>query len=606
MAALNKPIKQPRWGTDQTNEAEAGETQKDTGWLFEQIPPSSFQNFLSRVTFDWVAWIDERLDDDIDGGGVTENGVAFTDPLTTEPSGTRGVTKVRLLSPVNGAVRINAIAITNNIGGGSTIQATGALFVTGGVLLNDLVELVGTNSNNGFYIVNSIVDEDNITVSRLNGGSGAFAAEASIQGTVKVYVKGAIRGELIAPGGWKLAEKVSGEGVILKKNPGVGATIDWIFPNDLPSTKSILSIDENGQVTAGDPSEVRTIGDGINSFGDFEGADKTPFTDAIADLPAEGGTILVGEGIYTFATPLVIAKANVKIIGVLGYQETVIIGDGAAFQAHNVATIETAVDDVRLQGLTVTQTEGPFSNWCIFLKLGAEHCVVTECFADHQYAGVDASALADQQAIVVEGSKNWVFRNRTNFHNKLTETAKAGIRVGLRDAAGNCEGNQIFFNQAFCTENAGDSTEAAVAVMVMATDADFGTTITTPAAAGALTMVVQDNVIIGNHSSDGGNCGSVIAMSSGSVNVGSNVTLTNNVISGNSGQFNAGIGVDKNVNGTAGTLKNDENIVEGNSLSTGILTDNGNKLVWSANYVSSTTPTFTAKQLDMSDFNGAG
>ena len=606
MAALNKPIKLPRWGTDQTNEVEPGETQKDTGWLFEQIPPSSFQNFLSRVTFDWVAWIDERLDDDIDGGGITENGVAFTDPLTTEPSGSRGVTKIRLLNPVGGSVRISALAITNNIGGASTIEATGALFVAGGVLLNDLVELVGTNSNDGFYIVSSIVDEDNITVNRLNGGGGAFAAEASIQGTVKLYAKGGIRGELIAPGGWKLAEKVSGEGVILKKNPGVGATIVWIFPDDLPSTKSFLSIDENGQLTAGVPSEVRTIGDGISSFGDFEGTDKTPFTDAIADLPAEGGTILVGEGTYTFTTPLVIAKANVKIIGVLGYQETIIVGDGAAFQAHNVATIETAVDDVRLQGLTVTQTEGPFSNWCIFLKLGAEHCVVTECFGDHQYAGADGSEIADQQAIVIEGSKNWVFRNRTNFHNKGTETAKAGIRVGLRNVAGSCEGNQVFFNQAFCTENGGDSSEAAVAVMVMATDADFGTTITSPAGTSALTIVVQDNVIIGNHNSDGGNCGSVINMSSGSVNAGSNVTLTNNVISGNSGQFNASRGIDKHVHGVAGTLKNDENIVEGNSLRAEPLTDNGNKLVWAENYVSTTTPGFTAKQLDMSDFNGNG
>ena len=606
MAALNKPTEFPRWGTDQSNEVEPGETNKDTGWTIDQVPPSSFQNFLSRVTFDWTDWIAERLDDDIDGGGVTENGVVLTDPLTTEPNGpSRGVTKIRLLSPVNGAVRVAAISITNNIGGGSTIQATGALFVTNGVLLNDLIELVGTNSNDGFYLVSVITDEENIVARRLDGAGFTFAAEASIQGTVKVYAKGAIRGDLIAPGGWRISERVSGEGVFLKKNPGVGATIDWIFPDDLPSRKSFLSIDTNGQVTAV-PSEVRTIGDGISSFGDFEGTDKTPFTDAIAALPAEGGTILVGEGTYTFATPLVIAKANVKIIGVLGYQETVIVGDGVAFQAHNVATIETAVDDVGLQGLTVTQTEGPFSNWCIFLKLGAEHCVVTECFADHQYAGADASALADQQAIVVEGSKNWVFRNRTNFHNKLTETAKAGIRVGLRDVAGNCEGNQIFFNQAFCTENAGDSTEAAVAVMVMATDADFGTTITTPAAAGALTIVVQDNVIIGNHNSDGGNCGSVIAMSSGSVNAGSNVTLTNNVISGNSGQFNAGAGVTKNVNGAAGTLKNDENIVEGNSLVGEALTDNGNKLVWATNFVSSTTPTFTAKQLDMSDFNGNG
>ncbi len=606
--ALAKPTKLPRWGTDKTNEAESSEGQKDTGWTFEQIPPSSFQNFLQRVTYDWVAWIDERLDDENSGGGGSpENGLVLRDALTTEPNGpSRGVTKIRILNPVVGAVRIAAISITNNIGGGSTIEATGALFETNSVLLNDLIELVGTNSNDGFYLVSGITDEDNITARRLDGAGFTFAAEAGIQGTVKLYAKSAIRGELTAPGGWKVTERVGGEGVILKKNPGVGATIDWIFPDDLPSTKSFLSIDENGQVTAGVSSEVRTVGDGISSFGDFEGTDKTPFTDAMADLPAEGGTILVGRGTYTFATPFA-PTANVWVIGVAGYQDTIIVGDGAAFQAHNVATIETVSDNVRLQGLTVTQTEGPFSNWCIFLKLGAEHCVVTECFADHQYAGADGSEIADQQAIVVEGSKNWVFRNRTNYHNKATETAKAGIRVGLRKVAGNCEGNQIFFNQAFVTENSGDSSEAAAAVMVMASDNDFGASITSDTGGAALTIIVQDNVIIGNHSSDGGNVESVISMVSGSANAGSDVTLTNNVISGNSGQFNIQVvGIDKNVHGTAGTIKNDENIVEGNSLSTGALTDNGNKLVWDANYVSSTTPSFTAKQLDMSDFNGNG
>ncbi len=604
--ALPKPTKLPRWGTDQTNESEASEGQKDTGWTFEQIPPSAFQNFLQRVTHDHLAWFDERFGDDTFGGGSAEDGLVIREPVTQQGTDQRGVTKIFLSNPIGGSVRIATIAITNDLSGGSTIQATGAQFVTNNTELNDIVELVGTNANDGFYLVSAITDEDNIVVRRLNGGGFTFAAEASIQGTVKLWVRAGAKGDMIAPGGWQISERQGGKSVALRKRDGVGDSIDWIYPDTLPSTKSVLTIDENGQLTAGDPSEVRTIGDGISSFGDFEGTDKTPFTDAITDLPAEGGTILVGEGTYTFTTPLVIAKANVKIIGVLGYQETTIIGDGAAFQAHNIATIETAVDDVFLQGLTVTQTEGPFSNWCIFLKLGAEHCVVTECFADHQYAGADGSAIADQQAIVVEGSKNWVFRNRTNFHNKSTETAKAGIRVGLRNVAGNCEGNQIVFNQNFCTENSGDSTEAAAGVMVMASDNDFGATITSDTGSSAFTMVVQDNVIQGNHSSDGGNCGSVISMTSGSANAGSDITLTNNVISGNSGQFNAGLGVDKNVNGTAGTLKNDENIVEGNSLSTGTLTDNGNKLIWDTNYVSSTTPGFTAKQLVMSDFNGAG
>lgn len=420
MSALNKPTEFPRWGTDQTNEVDPSSGQKDTGWTNEQIPPSSFQNFLSRTTYDWINWLAERLDDDIDGGGIQENGVAFTDPLTREPSGSRGVTKVRLLNPVGGAVRIGAIAITNNIGGGSTIEATGALFVTNGVLLNDLIELVGTNSNDGFYIVNSIVDEDNITVNRLNGGGGAFATEASIQGTVKLYAKGAIRGELIAPGGWKLGEKVGGESVIMKKNPGVGSTYDWIFPDALPSTKSFLTIDENGQLTVGDPSVIITVGDGISSFGDFEGTDETPFNDALAALPASGGLIRIGDGTYTFTATLDISDDNAQLIG-LDRDNVLIIGSLAS-----AAVVLISGERVLFKGIHVRQTQGDSENFAI--QVTGDDVRVIECRTEHTF--VAATPANGFKVVQILNADNVLFeRNEVLFAEVDSDVDRIGVHV---------------------------------------------------------------------------------------------------------------------------------------------------------------------------------
>ncbi len=421
MAALNKPTEFPRWGTDQSNEVDPSSGQKDTGWTFEQIPPSAFQNFLSRVTYDWINWLAERLDDDIDGGGLTEDGVAFTDPVTREPTGSRGVTKIRLLNPIGGSVRVSAIAITNNIGGSNAIEATGALFVSLGVLLNDLVELAGTNSNDGFYIVNSIVGEDDITVNRLNGGGGAFASEASIQGTVKVYAKGAVRGELIAPGGWKLSEKVSGEGVILKKNPGVGATIDWIFPDDLPATKSVLTFDENGQLIAETPVTVTiTIGDGTNSFGDFEGTDETPFNDALAALPASGGRIEPGEGTYTFTTTLDITDDDVQLVGV-GRERVLITGALAS-----AAIIKITGSNVLIEDIHVQQTQGDSENF-VFQVVGDDARII-RCRAEHTF--VAATPTFGFKVVQILNADNvWFEGNEVLFAEVDSDVDRIGVHV---------------------------------------------------------------------------------------------------------------------------------------------------------------------------------
>lgn len=61
-------------------------------------------------------------------------------------------------------------------------------------------------------------------------------------------------------------------------------------------------------------SPLVTIGDGVHSQGRFQGSDELPFLAAIAALP-DGGTILVGQGEYSFATPVQIAVPHISIQG---------------------------------------------------------------------------------------------------------------------------------------------------------------------------------------------------------------------------------------------------------------------------------------------------
>ncbi len=75
MATFSKPVKIPRWGDDLSNILEPPEGQKDTGWLFEQIPPSNFENWRAQLNGDWWKWIDERWAD-----GATNDVVRFLDP----------------------------------------------------------------------------------------------------------------------------------------------------------------------------------------------------------------------------------------------------------------------------------------------------------------------------------------------------------------------------------------------------------------------------------------------------------------------------------------------------------------------------------------------
>ena len=58
-----------------------------------------------------------------------------------------------------------------------------------------------------------------------------------------------------------------------------------------------------------------TIGDGVTTFGDFNGADHKPFQDAVDNLPAAGGTIFVKGGNYTFTAEVNYSNRSVIWVG---------------------------------------------------------------------------------------------------------------------------------------------------------------------------------------------------------------------------------------------------------------------------------------------------
>ena len=63
MATYSKPAKVPRWNDNLTNNIEPPEGKKDVGWLFEEVHPSTFENWRTQLNGQWWKWMDERWAD---------------------------------------------------------------------------------------------------------------------------------------------------------------------------------------------------------------------------------------------------------------------------------------------------------------------------------------------------------------------------------------------------------------------------------------------------------------------------------------------------------------------------------------------------------------
>lgn len=320
---LDKPTKLPRWGTDQSNETEPSSGQKDTGWVFEQIPPSSFQNWLDRISYDWFSWTDERLAPPSEGTGAnSDDSLQIHDPadnVANTDTGNRGVTKL-ILEGVLSADKVAAETVTA-FPGGAVIEASGATWQTASVAVNDVAVVAGTPGDDGVYLISAIPAEDQLTLKLLTGA--AFTLNGGTPGgTVTVKAKSTLKA--IAPGGLEVKQSLGADAWVVKApSDTFGGDKDWIFPSSLPSTGSrLLSIDDTGQVSIGKGERVVTVGDGITTFGDFNGTNHTPIASAISDVVANGGYVKVLEGTYVFTATITLPVAGVKVLIVGGINAT--------------------------------------------------------------------------------------------------------------------------------------------------------------------------------------------------------------------------------------------------------------------------------------------
>ncbi|NIQ91011.1 MAG: hypothetical protein GWM98_04675 [Nitrospinaceae bacterium] len=62
-ALYSRPAKIPRWADTSGNITEPSEGKKDAGWLYKEIPPSSWENWRTNLIGDWFRWLAERFDD---------------------------------------------------------------------------------------------------------------------------------------------------------------------------------------------------------------------------------------------------------------------------------------------------------------------------------------------------------------------------------------------------------------------------------------------------------------------------------------------------------------------------------------------------------------
>lgn len=89
--AISKPTKLPEWASTTANVVEPSEGKKDDGWLVNEIPPSSYENWRAKTNWQWWQWWDEKVDDYID----TEH-IEFQFPIVADGSNTANPSEVAI------------------------------------------------------------------------------------------------------------------------------------------------------------------------------------------------------------------------------------------------------------------------------------------------------------------------------------------------------------------------------------------------------------------------------------------------------------------------------------------------------------------------------
>lgn len=138
---------------------------------------------------------------------------------------------------------------------------------------------------------------------------------------------------------------------------------------------------DNAGGVAGARSFSITIGDGVNSFGDFNGLDELPFLTAAAflqTLPVPGGSVFVKRGTYSFTGPVTLASST-TVVGE-GRTSTFIINQSTTDPAFICSSAGPVVNvtfkDMALQR-TVLATTDVVEASTSGVRLSFEDCSLT-------------------------------------------------------------------------------------------------------------------------------------------------------------------------------------------------------------------------------------
>ena len=153
-ATYTKPTKTPRWADTLVegigNILEPTETKKDLGWVFEEIPPSPFENWRTQLVGNWIKWINERVFD-----GTTNNELLLKSPGSAVS-----------------ALRIADTVVTSELP--LTVKTSGTARLSVGATLADFSALDVRTTGKFQFTANDYI--------KSNGGPGALWTEFWVNG----------------------------------------------------------------------------------------------------------------------------------------------------------------------------------------------------------------------------------------------------------------------------------------------------------------------------------------------------------------------------------------------------------------------------------------
>lgn len=174
-----------------------------------------------------------------------------------------------------------------------------------------------------------------------------------------------------------------------------------------------------------------TVGDGINSFGKYNGTNHTPFANAITEVTSTGGVIKVLPGNYNFLINKISIPANVIVEG--SGVKTVISGTGIIAETTGAnAGIKNLIIQNGLKGLYVnssgvTVQAVHFVNCSKAIEVSGlasdlnilQDVTYSGCTANVDYVG---SALIQANELVTKSAINYSFGSNVNDWNAKAST----------------------------------------------------------------------------------------------------------------------------------------------------------------------------------------